>query len=151
MKIYLLTHQREVDRKTNTGSLAIGPSCSIVERIIWDRVNPSKKLLTLIQSQTTALLYPSSNSNQLCISDFNHFIILDGTWQEAKKMFNQSDYLESLDKLSLPISQPSRYKLRRNQTQGGLCTIECIIELLKLKGHKQLSNHLKDAFIEFNN
>ena len=150
MKIYLLTHQREIDRKTNTGLLALEASGGIVERIIWDRINPNKKLINLIESHKAILLYPSSEPNQANLGDFDHFIILDATWQEAKKMFNQSNYLKSVSRLTLPTSCPSQYHLRRNQPQGGLCTLESVIEILKLKNQHQIAEQLNNAFIKFN-
>jgi DTW domain-containing protein YfiP len=48
MKIFLLTHERELHRATNTGSLAIGSTNEIVERIVWARVSPDKNLTQLI-------------------------------------------------------------------------------------------------------
>jgi len=151
MKIYLLTHQRELNRKTNTGSLALESSDGLVERIMWERVNPNKNLVELIQSHAAVLLYPSSDSCPVNIEKFDHIIILDATWQEAQKMYNQSDYLKPLEKFTLSNSQPSNYQLRRNQPQGGLCTIECVIEVLLLKGHDQMAHNLKNSFINFNN
>ncbi len=38
------------------------------------------------------------------------FILLDGTWSEARKMFRKSPYLEHLPVLSLAPEQLSRYK-----------------------------------------
>ena len=39
MKIYLLTHERETHRKTNTGSLALKLAGGLVERVLWERVS----------------------------------------------------------------------------------------------------------------
>ena len=52
---------------------------------------------------------------------------------------------------TLNAPQPSKYKLRRNQTQGGLCTIECVIEVLKLGGEFTLASNLDLEFAKFNN
>jgi len=45
------------------------------------------------------------------------FILLDGTWAEAGKMFRKSPYLDGFPMLSLNPDQPSRYKLRRFQAR----------------------------------
>lgn len=56
----------------------------------------------------------------------NSLVILDATWQEAGKMYRQSPYLQSLARVELQAEQGSAFRLRRNQRQGGLCTLECI-------------------------
>jgi DTW domain-containing protein YfiP len=61
MKITLLTHQRELDRKTNTGALALEYCEDIVERVIWERRNPDRELLGAIERGEAALLYPTGD------------------------------------------------------------------------------------------
>lgn len=150
MKIYLLTHKREHDRKTNTGSLAVKCSNGIVESIVWDRVNPNRALLDMIEKNETLLLYPTGNSKRSKLEDFDNVIILDGTWQEAKKIYNRSPYLKSIPKATLNTEKVSDYRLRRNQLDHGLCTIECVIEILQIKGQNQLAAELKTVFENFN-
>ena len=174
MKIYLLTHEREYQRPTNTGSLAVGDSCSIVERILWQRVSPCQDLVKLIESGNALLLYSDKKETSFegsmpndeieggvepllarasitpCIDDFDNIIIIDGTWQEAQKIFNKSPYLQKAPRFTLDIERDSSYRLRRNQRAGGLCTIECIIELLKLKCLVELASHLEFKFKLFN-
>lgn len=41
-------------------------------------------------------------------------------------MYRQSPYLQSLARVELQTEQDSAFRLRRNQRQGGLCTLECI-------------------------
>ena len=52
------------------------------------------------------------------------FILLDGTWTEARKMFRKSPYLQGLPVLSLSSEQLSRYKLRRSRVESHFCTAE---------------------------
>jgi DTW domain-containing protein YfiP len=52
------------------------------------------------------------------------FILLDGTWDEARKMFRKSPYLARFPVLSLQPEQLSRYRLRRAQSEAHLCTAE---------------------------
>lgn len=149
MKIFLLTHSRELDRKTNTGNIAIEHASAIVERIVWERKNPSQELLGVLNSSNAALLYPAENANETDIDTIENFVIIDSTWQEARKIYNQSPYLKSAHKISLIPSSPSTYTLRRNQPEGGLCTVECVIEILLLKGQKELAEKLAQALIDF--
>ena len=151
MKIYLLTHAREINRETNTGSIAIKSTEGLVERIIWDRVNPDKQLVELIESNATILLYPNPEAKPLSKATFENIIIIDATWQEARKIYNKSPYLKAIKKATLTIQNTSQYNLRRNQPQGGLCTIECIIEILKIKEQTDLIKKLTEEFESFNN
>ena len=52
------------------------------------------------------------------------FILLDGTWAEARKMFHKSPYLSQLPVLSLSPEQMSRYTLRRSKRDDHFCTAE---------------------------
>jgi len=62
------------------------------------------------------------------------FILLDGTWAEARKMFGRSPYLDHLPVLSLQPDQISRYKLRRSRRDDHFCTSEVAAQCLKLAG-----------------
>jgi DTW domain-containing protein YfiP len=150
MKIFLLTHEREFDRATNTGSLAIDDSNIIVERILWERVNPNKGLTRLIENNEALLLYSKGESPSVIIEEYENIIIIDGTWQESRKIFNQSAYLKNAPQFTLKTPNNSLYKLRGNQPKGGLCTIECIIEVLKIKGHNTTASKLALKFDQFN-
>lgn len=150
MKIILLTHSREIDRNTNTGNIAIAHANSIVKRIIWERKKPDTNTLKLLACPQSVLLYPTEHSTSINIQSIENFVLIDSTWQEAQKIYNQSPYLQSANKCQLSLPKNSTYKLRRNQPQGGLCTIECIIEILQLKGEVLLAKRLQEQFALFN-
>ena len=150
MKIFLLTHERELNRVTNTGSLAIDDSNEMVERILWDRVNPNKGLTKLIENNQALLLYSKGESSSAIIQEYENIIIIDATWQESQKIFNQSAYLKSAPQFTLNTPNDSLYKLRANQPIGGLCTIECIIEVLRTKGENKIASELALKFEQFN-
>ena len=164
MKIFLLTHERELHRATNTGSLAIEDSNEIVERILWERVNPNKDLIRLIENNEAVLLYSKGESSSAIsssaislptlsstiIEEYENIIIIDSTWQEAKKIFNQSAYLKNAPQFTLKTTSDSLYKLRANQPKGGLCTIECVIEILRIKGENKMAAELSLKFAQFN-
>lgn len=60
------------------------------------------------------------------------FILLDGTWPEASKMFRKSPYLALLPVLSLEPEHISRYKLRRSNREDHFCTAEVAALCLSL-------------------
>jgi len=70
------------------------------------------------------------------------FILLDGTWAEARKMFRKSPYLDRFPVLSLSPSQLSRYQLRRSRRDDHFCTSEVAALCLKLSGEARAAETL---------
>ena len=62
------------------------------------------------------------------------FVLLDGTWAEARKMFRHSPWLEHLPVLGLEGGAPSRYRLRRASQDDQWCTSEVAARCLELAG-----------------
>ncbi len=77
------------------------------------------------------------------------FILLDGTWDEARKMFRKSPYLQHLPVLSLHPEQLSRYQLRRAQSDSHLCTAEVGALCLNLANDTQAAHALNAYFDVF--
>ena len=153
MTFILLTHATEISKSTNTGRL-VKQHVPGTEIIIWQRTQPDENLLHLISSGNTALVYPFASSTSVAgtvtdISRIKHFILIDSTWQQARKIFNRSPYLQQLPGLQLSSAATSNYHLRRNQLEGGLCTAECVIELLRMGDREALVTPLEQAFNSF--
>ncbi len=149
MRITLLTHQRELDRKTNTGALALEHCGDIVERVVWARREPDPALLDIVERGQAALVYPG-DSTSARLEDFAQLILIDATWQEARKIYNHSPYLQAAPRVALAADTASSYRLRRNQPDGGLCTAECVIEILRRHGEDLAADRLEAAFVPFN-
>jgi DTW domain-containing protein YfiP len=154
MKIILLTHERELTKRSNTGRLVMDILGEDAELIIWKRKEPDERLVKLLALKQAALLFPKLDSESEVLSlkqiNFDYLVILDATWQEARKMFNRSSYLKQAQRVSLTASKPSEFKLRRNQIVGGLSTVECVIELLRLDKNMQPVTLLEEAFQKLN-
>lgn len=151
----LLTHPKELGKDTNTGELMLRtlPNC---QRYTWDRVNPPATLLEQLSSPRYQpwLLFPSDEQHpatQYQPADGKQplFILLDATWQEARKMVRKSTWLAQLPRLSLTPVSTSAYQLRRNQQAGNLCTCEAGIALLELLGESAQATQLNLYFQEF--
>ena len=151
MKLFLLSHQREMFKASNTGQLvqnALADQCST---LIWQRKQPNEDLLQCIKDEKIALLYPANENEEINSSEaFDHFIIIDSTWQQARKILNQSPYLQTLPKVMLKTTAPSQYSLRRNQQENGLCTAETAIALCKEKSFPSLAVQLQESFDQLN-
>lgn len=156
MHFILLTHSRELTKKSATGPLIkqiLPNQCDIIE---WSRTSADDRLTLTLNKERTLLIYPEAKMDSQKVQDttnlsqFDTFIILDGTWQEARKIYNRSPYLHALKHYALNVDSPSRYKLRRNQKSIGLCTAEVAIELLIQKQYSSDAKALDIAFTNFN-
>lgn len=77
------------------------------------------------------------------------FIMLDGTWPEARKMFHKSPYLDHLPVISVDLSRLSAYHLRGIHAEGQYCTAEVAIALLDLAGDTDAAGALGEHFSRF--
>lgn len=75
------------------------------------------------------------------------FVLLDGTWAEARKIFRKSAYLERLPVLSLPPGQGSSYRLRQASHGHHLCTSEVAARCLELAGDLHAARTL-EAYLD---
>ncbi len=155
----LLMHENELSRDTNTGQwlLATIPSSS---RHIWQRKSPCSELMKLLDDPSIMpyLLFPGEES--ITISEAKHvaqdteqkrplFLILDGTWQEAKKMLRKSAWLQTLPLVHITPNQSSVYQLRRNQSDGHLCTLEVGAEVIRELGEVEQAHRLMQFFTHY--
>ena len=101
MKIYLLTHEQETGKATNTGKIALENAKTVVERIVWQRTNPNETLIRLINDKEALLLYPTEDTETGSIADFENLIIIDSTWQQARKIYNKSQYLKQIPQANI--------------------------------------------------
>ncbi len=70
------------------------------------------------------------------------FVLLDGTWSEARKMFRKSSYLDALPVLSLHPDQVSNYRLRRSARESHFCTSEVAALCLAMAGETHAAQSL---------
>jgi DTW domain-containing protein YfiP len=78
------------------------------------------------------------------------FILLDGTWSEASKMFRKSPYLDAAPVLGLHPEHASRYRLRRSAQDHHFCTAEVGALCLDLAGDAAAAEALDAWFGLFN-
>lgn len=82
------------------------------------------------------LLYPSHRAHSietLKPVDFpDHLIVLDGTWCQAKCLYESNTFLHNLPHLVINPASPSRYRIRRQPRAGYLSTIESLVQALSI-------------------
>lgn len=158
-QIWILCSEREFYRPSNTARLLKLINPESTEIILWERINPCKRLIEIIDSENyeTFLLFPEENNDleenvsertleNIQTHKTKVFIILDGTWKEAEKMFRKSDYLKKITRISLKPQHKSKYTLRRGAGEGELCTIEAAIEVLKLNNELKNAENINNVF-----
>jgi DTW domain-containing protein YfiP len=150
MKFTLLTHFKEFPKRSNTGRLVVDVLEGAAEQLRWDRMNPPDGLLEEIEAGGVALVYPGAvDGNDGDLSGISHFILIDGTWHEARKIHQRSPYLQKVRRVGLTPTGKSRYSLRKNQKEACLCTAECVIEILRTVGDDAAADLLEERFLAF--
>ena len=150
MNFTLLTHFKELDKRSNTGRLVVDVMGGAAEQVRWDRMNPPARLLEEIDAGGVALIYPGAEyENDGDLSGITRCVLIDGTWHEARKIHQRSTYLQSIRRIGLKIDEKSLYNLRKNQKDFGLCTAECVIRVLRLSGNTALAVQLQERFLAF--
>jgi DTW domain-containing protein YfiP len=158
----LLMGGEEPLKPSNTGWL-IADVVPDTFAFAWSRTAPDAALLTLLADRKWQpyVVFPGEFAGEgrakssllpLEAEDPNGrsrplFILLDGTWSEARKMFRKSPYLDLLPVLSLPPDKPSHYPLRRSRNSGHYCTSEVGAMCLALAGEWSAAQML-DAYLD---
>jgi DTW domain-containing protein YfiP len=156
-----LMYTGECYKPSNTGRL-IADVASDSYAFVWDRTAPDPALLQLLQHPKYApvVVFPHEYAaaarciNTLCDTPIYRekiplFVMLDGTWREAKKMFNKSPYLDDFPVLGITPTAASNYQLREAAHLHQLCTAEVGIEVLKLAADHQAAADLTTYFQHF--
>lgn len=153
-----LMYTGECFKPSNTGRL-IADVASESFAYVWDRTQPDPELLALLTNPRYQpyVVFPHEYSQaERCVSHVDTatdkiplFIMLDGTWREAKKMFSKSPYLDGFPVLGISPSHSSNYVLREAAHLHQLCTAEVGIAVLELAGESQAATELSHYFKEF--
>lgn len=150
MKITLLTHEKEFAKRSNTGRVVMEVLGDSAEQIRWDRLNPPVRLIEEIEAGGVVLIYPgTADDTEGDLTGISQVVLIDGTWHEARKIHQRSPYLQKIRRIALATGEKSAYNLRKNQKEFGLCTAECVIEVLRLSGNCAEAARLQERFLAF--
>lgn len=149
----LLMHDAEPMKPTNTGWL-VADVVADTEAFGWARTYADPRLLALLRDPqwTPYVVFPADSAapERVVHEVETHpsrrplFVLLDGTWAAARRMFRASPYLDALPVLSFAPAQVSRYRLRRSPRDGQHCTAEVAALCLRLAGEAQAARALDD-------
>jgi len=140
-KIWILSTEKEFYRPSNTARLLKLINPNSTEIFLWERTKKPDQLIENVNDEKyeTYVLFPVEDEEAQCkkveyenTGKIPAFILIDGTWKEARRILRKSDYLNKLPRISLEPSFKSQYDLRRGAAEGNLCTIEAAVEVLKI-------------------
>lgn len=164
-RVWLITHRMEHYKPTNTGRL-IGDVLDDTRVFTWHRTDPDAELLALLEDDRYApfVVFPDDQPDYdqsrvvgneavdkaLADGRVPVYILLDGTWRQARRIFRKSPYLDALPVLPLRTARQSRYRLRKSASTEHLSTAEVAAELLRQNGDGDAADVLDDYFDAFN-
>lgn len=154
----LVMFDTEPMKPSNTGRL-IADVLPDTQAFLWSRTETDPALLEAIADpeRQAYVVFPASFATpprQVFTevpagSKPPLFIMLDGTWNEARKMFRKSPYLDNLPVFSLDVSASSGYILREASRPELHCTVEVAAALLEKAGDVDASAGLSRHFTHF--
>lgn len=163
-RVWLLTHPMEHHKPTNTGRL-IRDVLPDTELFTWYRTAPDERLLALLEDPRYApfVIFPDDQPDYAervvgidavveakAAGRTPVYVLLDGTWRQARRIFRKSPYLDRLPVLPLHSERLTRYRLRKPASAAHLCTAEVAAELLRQGGDEPAAQALDDYFDAFN-
>jgi len=127
-RLVLIIHRLEDKKPTNTGRLATEclPNSEVIVRghaepgLQW-HTDPSTQPLLLFPHADA----PPLNEVRLGPEPVT-LIVPDGNWRQAWKVRNRVPGLAQVQCVTLPIGDPTQYRLRAEPQHAGLATIEAI-------------------------
>ncbi len=118
-----------------------------------DLSEEERRLRTLLRHPGAVLLFPEENafkpdSPELRALDSVILVVLDGTWDEAKKIYAWSPPLKSMPKLTLDIDAKSQYVVKTQPNDKCLSTVESVAYALNhLEQNSSLSSSLTQPLL----
>tara|TARA_Y100000768_G_scaffold388969_1_gene389478 strand:- start:9575 stop:10114 length:540 start_codon:yes stop_codon:yes gene_type:complete len=131
---------------SNTAMLA--QSC-LVNSQLFLRGLPNEKLTAHFLDQENyqpLYLYPSDDAEELTTDVTKrydkpiHLIVPDGTWRQTKNIHQREKLLSDIPRVKLAQTPPTRYPLRRQKYEFGLCTHEAISYALGVLENKNVQD-----------
>lgn len=172
----LIVHAEEFDKPTSTGHLLTSLLPATKEKI-WSRPSTGEVFwkdpdvsVALLFPSPQSMLWKSSNElnsehkdsklktefcdlnvedNQVQLHSFKRLILLDGTWKQCRRMVNGCPNLKALPAIRIEPSYTSRFRLRKQNSENNLSTIEVAIEILRLAGEYDNARSLWASFMLF--
>lgn len=155
---WLLMHHNEFYKPSNTGRLICHtfPSTGVSE---WQRLTMSESFSSTLTARLSSacIVFPEAEDYRDRMIESPDelpgrplFIIPDGTWRQARRIFRHSPYLQNLPVIQPKVVSQSRYFLRKAGSEKHLCTAEVAVALLEQMKDVSAAQALMRNFNLFN-
>lgn len=143
-RVVVVMHRVESVRSTNTGRLVARMLDGAAVRVRGGRDDdaatrpPGRRLV----------LYPREDARPLTRDDAADdltLVVPDGTWAQARRIARRDALAQGAEAVSLSEAT-SAYGLRRNPRPGALCTLEAVIEALRVLEGDPVAEPMGEAF-----
>jgi DTW domain-containing protein YfiP len=149
----VIIHIKEMPLSSNTGRIA---TYCLQDAAFYIRgsVNEIDFEKTYIPSKnhTQLFLYPSENSIELSKEFIDgldkpvELVVPDATWRQAKKFHKREPTLNQMQMVHINQKIISKYKLRAQKEDTGVCTLEAIAHALEIiEGNSKAKEHLLEV------
>lgn len=134
-EVLVLQHPRERLHPIGTARFAqLGLQRSAIH-VAWNAAAAEPVRPSWLPAQV-GLLYPAADARDLSEVPVaerpEHLLVLDGTWNTARTLYRDKQWLHELPHFRLMPAQPGRYRLRREPQHDYVSTIEAILEALRI-------------------
>jgi len=151
-------HRNELFKPTNTGRLIADVFPTQTQVFKWSRTQPPESLLTLLadQQRDCRIVFPREDAQNdvsehpINSGKINTFILLDGTWKQARRMMQLSHWLKNIPVIAFPESLIRGYSVRKSEHLHQLSTAEAAGLCLQLASESKSAETLFDYFSVFN-
>ena len=136
----ILRHIYEAERPSNTGRLAAlsMPNSRIIPCGGGTRIGLTSIDDEFLRVSGTWLLWPDGTGTNSNVSDLIppvRVVVIDATWQQARRLYSTMPALRALPRLVLPLPKRRRERLREQHRPDGMSTIEAVAAAVaKLEG-----------------
>jgi DTW domain-containing protein YfiP len=153
-RLVLVIHKSEYRKPTNTGRLAAECLVGSVVVVRGNMGEPSPLFVAPAGTQPV-LLFPHEESVSLALvaerarrrpTEPVTLIVPDGTWRQASKIRQRVPGLRDVPCASLPLEEPSIYRLRAEAHPTGLATIEAIARAMGVLEGPHVREQLERVF-----
>ncbi|WP_070971467.1 tRNA-uridine aminocarboxypropyltransferase [Vibrio sonorensis] len=159
--VLLIVSGNEVLKPSNTGRL-IADIVEDTHVYQWHRTEPQPSMLDLLNDENMCpiLVFPEqyienkdrivTHPSDLPLADKKPlFVLIDGSWREARKIYNKSPYLQSLPVVSVAAERVSEYIMRKSEGENHLATAEVATMVFEQFGKSAVSKELSLWFEVF--
>ena len=144
----LVRHYKEAFKTSNSGRIA---SLALSNSSLYDYgVKGAPFDPSVLDKEGTRVLFPAVGGEKKTkreeLREVKNVIILDGTWSQARRMYQRIEILRNIPKLSLEPHHIPPIRIRQAPTSSTMATIEAIARAIEILGEPEKANYLDNLF-----